>query len=836
MQTFPASFTLSGANSTTTSEIIRTYAGGTINIRETALAGWKLTSLSCTASDGNLSGVTASPTTGVTLTNLPTGSTNRLITCTFANTRDNPQMVVEKTVSPSTISAPGPLNYTISLRNTGNVPLTGIALTDTVTQQGTTLATPAPAYVSGDSNGNGAVDPGEAWVYRVTYAATQANVDNGNPIQNSVSVRTAEIATPQIATATTAISANPSMSITKTATPATVNTAGQVVTYAISLANLGNVTLDGIALTDRITQGAATRATPTPSRVSGDANANNRLDVGETWGYSASYTVTQADINTGGNLLNTVGVTSTTPGATAQNATATTAISATPAYSVTKITGTPSVSAPGPVSFTITVKNEGNVTLTGISLADKLTLGNGSQVALTPVLSAGDANANGALDLAETWTYTASYTVTQADLDDGRSLSNAVSVTTAQTTTPHVDTAIVSMVRQPAYALTKTVDQASIAAPGTLNYQILIANAGNVALTNLSINDQIQRGNGVPVPPTTGPVLTGGDTNANDVLDVGETWTYAATYAVTQAAITSGQPITNRVETGFSQIAERRFSTATTLIKQAPGMVVTKTVDLTSITAPGPLNYLITVRNAGNTDLTGLVFADTMTQGGTALTAAPTPIVKTNGNGNAILEVDEVWTFEAQFVVDQGHIDNGGRLEAEIRVGRRRIGGFDDADGVDRRHPGIDAKAGRRPFGHVIIHRPLPGRFGRAGAACQRRDTADIQRIGIAVRGDEGRRFVRILGRQRDPVIAIGDLRAIGAVAGIRGVVLADRIGQRRAAHDGQKQIRRQHRPRRRSTRADIDRIVEIGDRGNGDILPRGKGAGLRWRDLDAAS
>ena len=667
-QAFPASFTLTGANSSTTSEIIRTYAGGTINIRETALTGWKLTSLSCTASDGNLSGVTTSQTTGVTLTNLPTGSTNRLITCTFANTRDNPQMVVEKTVSQTSISAPGALSYTITLRNTGNVPLTGMALADTVTQQGATLATPAPAYSAGDSNSNGAVDIGETWTYRATYTATQANIDNGSPILNSVSVRTAEITTPQAATATTAISANPAMLITKTATPSTANAAGQVITYSINLVNVGNVTLDGIALSDRITQGATTRAAPTPTRVSGDGNANDRLDVGESWTYSASYTVTQADINTGGNLLNTVGVTSTTAGASAQNATATTAISAAPAFSVTKITGTPSVSAPGPVSFTITIKNEGNVTLTGLALADTLTLGSGTLVTLTPTLTAGDTNTNGALDLAETWTYTASYTVTQADLDDGRRLSNSVSVTTAQTTAPHVDTATVSMVRQPAYSLTKTVDQASIAAPCTLTYQILIPNTGNIALTDLSINDRVQRGNGVPVPPTTGPVLTGGDGNANAVLDVGETWTYAATYAVTQAAVTSGLPITNRVETGFSQITERRFSTATTLIKQSPGMVVTKTVDLTSISAPGPLNYLITVRNAGNTDLTGLAFIDTMTQGGTALTTAPTPSLKTNGNGNTILEVEEVWTYEATFTVNQGHIDDGGRLENTFSI------------------------------------------------------------------------------------------------------------------------------------------------------------------------
>ncbi|AUH64294.1 DUF7507 domain-containing protein [Paracoccus zhejiangensis] len=660
---FPASFTLTGANSTSTSEIIRTYAGGTINIRESALAGWQLTNLACVASDGNLSGVSSSLSTGVTLTNLPTGSTNRLITCTFTNTLDNPQMTVEKTVSPTSITAPGTLTYNITVRNTGNIPLTGLALTDTVTQQGTTLATPAPTFVSGDTNSNNSLDVGESWVYRASYAATQANIDNGNSILNSVSARTTQITTPQVATATTAISASPAMSITKTTAQTTATAAGQVITYDIRVANRGNVTLNGIALTDTVTQGGTSRATPATTRVSGDTNSNSRLDVGETWIYSASYTVTQADINNGANLLNTATVASTTPGASGQSATATTTLAASPAFSVTKTAGATSVSAPGPVSFTITVRNEGNVTLTGVSLADTLTRGNGTTVTLTPTLSSGDTNTNTQLDVGETWTYTASYPVTQADLDDGRRLSNSVSVTTVQSPTPRVDTAVVNMVRQPAYTLSKAVNQANITAPGTLTYTITIANTGNIALTNPAISDQIQRGSTAPVPPTTGPTRSGGDTNGNGVLDVGETWTYAATYAVTQAMINAGQPITNRVETGFDQIPERRFATATTLVNQAAAMSVTKTVDLGSITTPGPLTYTIVVRNVGNTDLTGLAFTDTINQGGTVLTPAPVPTRTANGNGDEILDVGEFWQYRAVFTVTQAQIDNGARLE-----------------------------------------------------------------------------------------------------------------------------------------------------------------------------
>lgn len=662
-QAFPASFTLTGANSTTTSEIIRTYAGGTININETARAGWQLSGLTCSASDGNLSGVTFSTGNGVTLTNLPTGSTNRVITCTFSNAIDNPQMMVENTVAPTSISAAGTLTYTITLRNTGNLALTGLALTDSVTQQGATLATPTTSYLSGDSDGNGKLDVGEAWIYRATYAAQQADIDNGNVILNTVSVRSTEISAPQTATAATAITASPSISISKTTAQTTASAAGQVITYDIQLANRGNVTLTGIALADTVTQAGTTRSTPTPSRTAGDTNANNRLDVGETWRYSASYAVTQADIDNGNTLLNTAVVTSTTPGVGSQSATATTSLAANPALSVDKVANTPSVNAPGPVGFTITVKNEGNVTLTGISLTDALTRGNGTTAILTPTLASGDANANSRLDVGETWIYNATYTVTQADLDDGRRISNAVSVTTAQSATPHVDTTTVSMVRQPAYTLTKTVDRAAIDTPGTLTYQITIANTGNVALTNLAISDQVRRGNGAPMAPTTGPTRTGGDTSGNAILDVGETWIYSATYAVDQAAVNSGQPVTNLVEAGFDQIAERRFATATTLVNQVGGMSVDKTVDASSVTAPGVLNYLITVRNVGKIDLTGLVFTDTITQGATAVANPPVPSRQSNGDGDEILNVGETWTYRASFTVNQAHIDNGGRLE-----------------------------------------------------------------------------------------------------------------------------------------------------------------------------
>src|SRR5438477_4060470 len=90
----------------------------------------------------------------------------------------------------------------------------------------------------------------------------------------------------------------PAMTVHKTATVpgGTANSAGEVISYSITVANVGDVSLTGITVTD-----------PSVSNLSavlssgfnvGDTNHDNQLSAGETWQYTASYTVTQNDINT----------------------------------------------------------------------------------------------------------------------------------------------------------------------------------------------------------------------------------------------------------------------------------------------------------------------------------------------------------------------------------------------------------------------------------------------------------------------------------------------------------------------------------------------------------
>ena len=80
--------------------------------------------------------------------------------------------------------------------------------------------------------------------------------------------------------------------------------AGQVVPYTFTVTNTGNVTLTGITVSDPKCAGA-------PTLSSGDTNADSKLQRTETWVYGCSHTVTQAEVDAGGNLSNTVTADST---------------------------------------------------------------------------------------------------------------------------------------------------------------------------------------------------------------------------------------------------------------------------------------------------------------------------------------------------------------------------------------------------------------------------------------------------------------------------------------------------------------------------------------------
>src|SRR5690606_33352910 len=122
-----------------------------------------------------------------------------------------PALMIAKSVDQSTISAPSVLNYVITVSNAGNISLSGVQVSDTL-PDGTAAVLTGP---SGDGGVPNVMDVGESWTYGTTYAVDQAQIDAGTARINLVSATAARVPTPVTASATTAITQAPAMSIIK---------------------------------------------------------------------------------------------------------------------------------------------------------------------------------------------------------------------------------------------------------------------------------------------------------------------------------------------------------------------------------------------------------------------------------------------------------------------------------------------------------------------------------------------------------------------------------------------------------------------------------------------
>ena len=189
-------------------------------------------------------------TASVTTAELPTPSPAMTDTAETSITQ-NATMTVNKVVDVAEISAPTTLNYTITLLNTGNVSLTGVAPTDSLPDNTTgTLSGPTETGGSG-TNGDGILDVGESWEYTTSYDADQNDINTGTALTNAISVVTTEITTPEEDTAVTNITQVASIRVTKNRTGITgVGGDGDTVTYDIIVENTGSTTVLDIEVTD----------------------------------------------------------------------------------------------------------------------------------------------------------------------------------------------------------------------------------------------------------------------------------------------------------------------------------------------------------------------------------------------------------------------------------------------------------------------------------------------------------------------------------------------------------------------------------------------------------
>ncbi len=526
------------------------------------------------------------------------------------------------------------MTYRFTATNTGNVSLSSVAVSDE-------MAGLSSLTYGAWPGAKGVLAAGQSVTATATYRLTQTDVDRGSVVNAaSVSGRPPTGAAVSGATESTMpLAAAPAMAFVKSASTG-AKKVGDTVTFTFAATNTGNVTLRGVSFADPMAGLSAISYTW--------PGAKGVLAPSQSVKATATYVLTQADVDAG-SIVNAATVSANPPSGpvVAVPGQATVVIASAPAIALSKVGVLAGPAAVGSViTYTFTATNTGNVSLSDVAVSDEMT-------GLSALTFGAWPSAEGELASGESVTATATYTLTQADVDRG-SVSNTAAASAAPPVGDPVsveDTETVPMVAAPAISLDKTATYDGGSRPGDIvSYGFTITNTGNVTLSSIGISDAL---------PGLSDITYGAWPSTPYVLHAGQTVSATATYALTQADVDAGAvkntatvtsagpgcPDPSGVEPGGAKCVVQASDTANVALVSDPSMTFHKTVDRTRSAGPGTtLTYTFTVVNTGNVTLTGVAIADPL-PGLSAISYGAWP------SGTGVLAPGETLTATATYVV-----------------------------------------------------------------------------------------------------------------------------------------------------------------------------------------
>ena len=560
------------------------------------------------------------------------------------------------------------VTYTFSGANTGSVTLHNVTVTDPMTGLSAVNCTPGtPATLA----------PNATISCSATYTVTQADVDAGS-FSNTATIAGLDPSnTPVTGSGSTSVSAYQvgMLNLTKSATPSTGVIAGDVVTYSFHGQNTGTVTLHGVGVADPMTGLSGLSCTPT---------APATLAPGATIDCSATYTVTQADVDLG-HIDNTATISGLTPADTpvSNTGSATVAASQVSTVSLTKSAAPDTgVVAGDVVTYTFAVQNTGTVTLHTTQVTDPMT--GLSAIGCTPTAPA-------TLAPGDTMDCDATYTVTQADVDAG-SIHNTATVSALDTGgAPVTDTAsaTVTATQTPELTTTKSANPATNVVTGdVITYTVASTNTGTVTIDNVGVSDPmpgLSTFDCTPAEPTT--------------LAPGDAISCTATYTVTQADVDAGS-ISNTATVagtfGATPVSDADGTTVTA--DQNASLAVTKSATPnTDVHLGDTITYTVTAQNTGAVTVDGVDVTDPMT-GLSTFSCTPTvPASLAPGDG---LSCTATYTV-TQADVDAGQIDNTATV-AGTDPNHQPVTGSDSATVTTHHAPAVAIAKSATPSSGVV--------------------------------------------------------------------------------------------------------------------------------------
>ena len=427
----------------------------------------------------------------------------------------------------------------------------------------------APGAPEAPSGGLRGLDPGET--ITITYRQVIANTAPCATITNTASVidRATTSGTTDVVGVTATRSDSDSLTIgcydlaiTKVASPSPVVSAGDTITWTVTVTNEGPADMEGPTAADPnplvIDDVFPSTDVGSPILVSATGPAGSCNLSGDTVTCAAGLPnggvqvliITQSVDNgaaAGSVIANTASVTDPTTGDTNDSSTDQTAV-AEPGLTLAKSADPLSYDAVSDViGYEYVLTNSGDVALSGPFTVDDDRSTDESCPATV------------SLDPGESITCSASYTITQADLDAG-SVTNTATATNG-TVTSNDDSVTVNGSEGPGLALVKTGSPTTFDAVGdVIAYEYVVTNTGNVSLAGpvTVIDDKTT----VSCPD----LSTVGDLDTD--LDAGESVTCTSTYAITQADL-DADGVTN-IATASAGGVDSATANATVTVTGAP--------------------------------------------------------------------------------------------------------------------------------------------------------------------------------------------------------------------------------------------------------------------------
>jgi len=178
----------------------------------------------------------------------------------------------------------GNVTYHYAVKNfLQEAPLTDVTVTDD---------TCAPVhFLSGDANGNGALDYGETWIYSCTMklSATTESAATATGVANNLTATHSAYATVVVGSSKAPPLVN-IVNITKVADPLSLPVGGGAVSFTYKVTNPGVVPLADVTVADDKCSAM--------SGELGDTNDNHLLDPNEVWIYTCTMILAKTTTNT----------------------------------------------------------------------------------------------------------------------------------------------------------------------------------------------------------------------------------------------------------------------------------------------------------------------------------------------------------------------------------------------------------------------------------------------------------------------------------------------------------------------------------------------------------